>query len=1423
MSDDKFLFEVSWEVCNKVGGIHTVLRSKLGQVVSNFGNNYLLIGPWRGQNQDFIESSTGDLNEIKKILAEKNIIAHVGYWKGEEKPKVILVDFKDRYKIDALLYLMWVDFGVDSLASNYDYHEPILFATAAGEIIDALSKSGLASDRQIIAHFHEWMCGAGLLYLKKHNANIATVFTTHATVLGRALAQDNRLTCTNLFNFNADDEARKHGIFAKHSLEKISAKEADCFTTVSKLVANEANVTLGKYPDSIVYNGIDFAKISKKIASDQEQVIRYKLLKIASKVVSQNIGDDSLIWLTSGRYEFHNKGFDLLLKALAKLEDSLTENMPRIVVFILVAATWHGKQDTLLDIDPSEVADQQDALGIATHKVYNPASDNILRLCNELNLKNPNRRVHIIFSDAYLNGSDGVFDLSYEQILASSDLTIFPSFYEPWGYTPLESIAYSTPTITTDLAGFGDWVGSDLYQDYSEVVLVLKRKEQDELRSIADLSDYLLAAISKHGDLARKALIRSRAVEIAANADWRVFYPGYIEAYAKAIQFNKLSKIAAGLTDSGGELLTIIQDGMTATPRMHALQYECELPTRIQELRKLAYNFWWSWHADAQLLFKQIDPDLWKKCDLNPVYFLNLVSAVALERASVNDAYLNLYDRIIKEFKEYINTDCDSVDFCQHKAISSTSPIAYFCMEYGIDECLPIYSGGLGILAGDYLKAMSDLHIPVVAVGLFYKEGYFLQHINYQGEQEAVYESWDIRHIPMALVNDASGKEVVTSLELLGRTIYIRAWEVKVGHISLYLLDTDLPENLPSDREITDSLYGGSREIRLMQEMVLGIGGTRFLLDKLGIKPAIYHLNEGHSAFLLLERIRYFSHQGFSFDEAVELVRSSSVFTTHTPVVAGNEMFSEDLARKYLESYAGSRLGISFDRLFTLAEDRDMKGRVFSMTALALRLTAVANAVSNLHGVVARDMWRSIWPGLLSDEIPIGVVTNGVHLATWLGKKMHQLYDSYLPANWVNNHLDNSIWQKVAAIPDGELWGAHQEEKIRLIDHVKQTIVTQYTLRNEGKRLINSSLKALSKDTLLIGISRRFTSYKRNNLFLLDVERLARILNDEKFPVVILVAGKAHPADSVGMKLIHEIMLTLRRELLNGHIIFLEEYNIGLAKLLVHGVDLWLNTPILGREACGTSGMKVAINGGLNFSTADGWWHEAYSEKIGWQIASMTAVGDLDERADVENSNLIDTLEMEVIPLYYRTNHFGYSSEWLAKMKASMAFVAERFNAFRMAQDYANRLYTRAVDRNEQLVMSSCRNLKAVAAWQQSIAERFHTLKIKAVFINGIKNGKITSHGLVQIKVLLYVGKMAANELQVEMVLLKDKSEDGIESKPVIIKLKDIEGDLHDPGVLNYIAEYQINDPGFYSYGIRILPYNRMLFNHLDAKLVYWG
>lgn len=538
MNKQNFLFEVGTEVCHKVGGIYTILVSKLEQTVKNFGENYILIGPWRGKslNKDLIERKIPILEKAKKILAQNGIECHTGVWNDKTKPKVILIKFKRRHKLPNLLDSLEKNFGIDQSDIDIDYIRCTLFSIVAGEAIEILTKNNLIKNKKVITHHHEWMCGAALLHLKKYCKNITNIFTTHATVLGRALAYENKLVSDLPKNFNSDRAARKskYVTYAKHSVEKIAANAADYFTTVSKITAKESKIILGRLPDKIVGNGLDIKQNLKRIDPKKKQQVRKKLLQIASKLAKRKLDDNTLLWITSGRYEFHNKGYDTILKSLAKLEKKLPANSPPIVVFFLVALNIHSKKDSLLNADPSKLPKQKKAIGVATHKILHPEKDGIIMLTNKLGLKKPFQKIHVVFSDAYLNGNDGVFDLNYEEILAACDLSLFPSFYEPWGYTPLESLVYSVPTITSDLAGFGSW--SKDKSKGTDAVFVLKRKGKKETETTKALSNHLLKLVKKSSNKKYVEKTKKKSFQIAKLADWKNFYKGYLESYKESVK-----------------------------------------------------------------------------------------------------------------------------------------------------------------------------------------------------------------------------------------------------------------------------------------------------------------------------------------------------------------------------------------------------------------------------------------------------------------------------------------------------------------------------------------------------------------------------------------------------------------------------------------------------------------------------------------------------------------------------------------------------------------------------------------------------------------------------------------------------------------------------------------------------------------------
>ena len=896
MTEKEFLFEVSWEVCNKVGGIYTVIKSKIPEAVRTYGENYYLLGPDLKSNQEFEETDEECWGRIREGTAIKEIPCRFGRWNVPGSPKVILVSPGKKFNKDQLLFEIWEDYGVDSIAGGWDYVEPVMFSYACGAVIETIYNLIVRPvDGEALAQFHEWMCGAGLLCVKKRVPEIGTVFTTHATILGRTIAGSGMDIYSAIDHISPQREASAYNISAKNSMETATARESDCFTTVSEITASEAKNFLGRTPDCVLPNGLDMDSIPD-YAKDRTKTLasRSHLLDFASKFLRRDLSPDTKILIISGRYEFHNKGIDVFLQALGRLDKEMTAGQT-ILAFICVLAEHMAITTAAL---PAAGVPEPSTPLITTHRLKNELTDPILGTCNSLGLKNlAQNRVNIIFVPAYLNGHDGLINMDYYETLSGCDLGIFPSYYEPWGYTPLESAAHAVPTVTTDLAGFGMWVLNRIGDNKG--VVILKRHATAIGDVVNALHDTLMDFLSWSTE--EMTVRRVEARRVALQANWRDFYKNYTAAYEKAlgIAHGRMSKLAT--TEYRERMRRTFAGTASVQPHFRTFTAVVSLPGEIRRLRELSYNLWWTWNPDALELFTYLDPKLWEDTGHNPVKMLESLSPERLKEASENEGYKNLYNKIMEKFDHYMGEKTNGRPDLE--PIKSSSPVAYFSPEFGIHESLPIYSGGLGVLAGDQLKAASDLKIPMVGIGLLYRSGYFRQRIDRDGWQIADYPENDFSNMPVQIVQDDRGNSVQLAVELPGRTLFANIWEVKVGRVVLYLLDTDISRNTVQDRNITARLYADDPRIRIEQEILLGMGGVK-LLRKMGITPSVYHMNEGHSAFLLFELINNFIiDEGLSFEEAKEAAMGYTVFTTHTPVEAGNERFNKEVVDYYFASF----------------------------------------------------------------------------------------------------------------------------------------------------------------------------------------------------------------------------------------------------------------------------------------------------------------------------------------------------------------------------------------------------------------------------------------------------------------------------------------------------------------------------------------
>lgn len=708
------------------------------------------------------------------------------------------------------------------------------------------------------------------------------------------------------------------------------------------------------------------------------------------------------------------------------------------------------------------------------------------------------------------------------------------------------------------------------------------------------------------------------------------------------------------------------------------------LPARISRLNELADNLWWSWQPNASWLFQYLDRTLWEMTYHNPVAFLQQIAPLRLEAAAANPAFLRHYDGLLMSFDKCLAGK--GTWFAEKYPHLAGHTIAYFSAEFGLHVSLPIYSGGLGVLAGDHCKEASDLGLPLVGVGFVYQQGYFQQRISAEGLQEAVNNRFDYNAAPMEPVIAREREGGLLELQLDGHAIYVAVWRVRLGQVSLYLMDTDVEENDPWNRELSARLYGGDQETRIRQEMVLGIGGVR-MLERLNLRPAVFHANEGHAAFLMLERARSLVQRGMSFEEAAATVRRTTVFTTHTPVPAGHDVFSFQLVEKHFSRY-WEQLGLDREQFLALGGHATGTGTSFNMTALALRMAGYRNGVSQLHGRVTRQMWQGMWPDKDVDEVPITFVTNGVHTPTWIAPEMNRLFTKYFGEDWRDHHDDPKLWQRIYDIPDAELWQAHQQLKHNLLNFMRERVRQDWMREAAGAMRALAGGTLLNPDALTIGFARRFATYKRALLIFKDINRLKRILHDDWNPVQIIFAGKAHPADVAGRSLISEVYQLARDHNLGGRIAFVENYDIHVAKHLVRGVDVWMNNPRPPLEASGTSGQKAALNGVPHFSVLDGWWYEGYQGTNGWAIKSDLPDGvpeeiDDEERDWADVQALYRTLEEEVVPLYFDRDSDGVPRRWVQLVKEAIRTAAPTYSARRMVKEYTERMYVPAMTAGE--------------------------------------------------------------------------------------------------------------------------------------------
>jgi len=837
------------------------------------------------------------------------------------------------------------------------------------------------------------------------------------------------------------------------------------------------------------------------------------------------------------------------------------------------------------------------------------------------------------------------------------------------------------------------------------------------------------------------------------------------------------------------------------------------LPDKIIHLHDLANNLWYAWSPELVQLFRRLDQDTYDRCNQNPVQMLAHISQEKLRQAAEDESFVAHLERVYEAFNNYM---------ARRKWFETRYPnfketkIAYFSCEFGLDVSLPIYSGGLGVLSGDHLKSASDLGIPIVAMGLLYRYGYFQQALNADGWQNESYTENDWYNMPVTLEKGPNGNPIQIVVEMGNSPVKAQIWRVQVGRVPLYLLDTNIPENPSMHREITYQLYSGDKDTRIRQEILLGIGGVR-ALEALGYNPGAFHLNEGHSMFLCLERIRSLMEKGkLTYDEAVEVVWSTNVFTTHTPVPAGNEQFDVKLMEKYLVPMA-SKLGITFKELTKLGRVFEANDdEPFSMTVGALHLSAFANGVSQLHGQVSRKMWRHVWPGFTDDEVPIIGITNGVHTYSWVAANLGELYRTYIGPRYLEQPEDSTCWDNVNRIPNSELWRAHQRNKEQLVFFTRQRLRSQMEAKGRSQQEIKRTEETLDPHALTVGFARRFATYKRGYLLFSDLERLKKIISNSECPIQFIFAGKAHPKDNYGKEIIKSIIHTAQREEFRNNIVFLENYDLDMASRMVAGVDVWLNNPRRPEEASGTSGMKAALNGALNLSILDGWWAEGYTPNTGWAIGTTAEFDNPAEQDYIESQALYDALERDLIPMFYDRNKEDYSSNWVTMMKNSIIMGGKQFSSHRMLREYTEKFYVPAMQASQNLTTDGFALTRDIAVWNQRIINYWSRVAVASVDMPDIDgSARVGQTMLVKIKVFL--GNLSPDDVKVEVLRGNLNARDQIVDSEVFTATLDESG---PDGYHTYHVDMVCTRSGRLGITARVIPNNqRHIIKHHPRRI----
>jgi len=849
-----------------------------------------------------------------------------------------------------------------------------------------------------------------------------------------------------------------------------------------------------------------------------------------------------------------------------------------------------------------------------------------------------------------------------------------------------------------------------------------------------------------------------------------------------------------------------IQPPEIEPPVWKKIVVESSLSESLRPLRDLSKNLWWVWNNEARELFQYIDGEIWEECAHNPVVLLEEVSYNRFKELETDEVFMSKMHHVNQKFHQYLD---------ERKELNGPQ-IAYFSMEYGLHDSLKIFSGGLGILAGDYLKEASDAKVNLIAVGLLYRYGYFKQVLNLHGEQMASYEAQHFSKIPVQPALDKDGNWIQIEIEFPGRTLYAQVWQANIGSVKLFLLDADQPENQEYDRSVTHHLYGGDNENRLKQEMLLGLGGIK-TLNKLGYDSDVYHCNEGHAAFIGLERMsNLVANSNLTFAEAKEVVRASTIFTTHTPVPAGHDSFHNDLFRHYMNFFA-QKIGLEWNE-FEMLGKASVHEDHFNMSYLASNLSQGINGVSMLHGEVSKGVLKDLYQGFLEEELEIGYVTNGVHYSSWTAQEWKDIHKKYFGPEFPSSQLDFDVWKNIYQVPDADIWEIRRNLRLKLINHIKERFTDNWIKRNENPKLITEVMGKLNPNALTIGFARRFATYKRGYLLFRNLERLAKIVNNPQRPVQFIFAGKAHPADKAGQDLIKNIVEISKRPEFRGKILFVQNYDINLAKMLLQGVDVWLNTPTRPLEASGTSGEKGVMNGTLHFSVLDGWWVEGYKKNAGWALPAERTYDVQDFQDELDAETIYNILEEKVIESFFDRNSSGIPEKWVEYIKNTIALVAPNFTTARMIRDYQERYYNPQYERTQKVKNDNFKMAREMAAWKYWVSSVWNDIEVKNIEISDGITNKMKIGENYPIKITVDLKGLSSEEVGLELVVTENEEK----QHPEIVETLELQAISQEGTLCTYAHNLHPNHPGSFNYGFRLFPKNENLPHRQDFRFIRW-